>query len=129
MTALNLPAPPRAAFGPPIAVLIEPSPSVRDCVTGLLEPQGFCVCVADGPTADLEQAAFVLVEADRRWRAKGLIRRIRSEHPGLPVAGVLPWWDDDEDDVRGLACFILHVPVREDQLQGLSAVAAAARGP
>ena len=110
----------------PVALLIEPSVGVSGSVAGLLVPHGYDVAVAQGLTDDVHTATLVLVEADRGARAIGLIKCIRALRPDLPIAGVLPWWDDDEREVAGIAQFVLHVPVRDDQLRGLAALAAAA---
>lgn len=123
MNALLAPPSPSAALDSPLAVLIEPSDGVSTCVAELLSAQGFRVCIADGLTDDLALAALAIVEADRGSRTFGLIRRIHAIRPNLPIAGVLPWWADDESDLQGAARFILHVPVREDQLRGLETLA------
>lgn len=126
MTTLDAPASSAARSSMPVAVLIEPSVGVCAGVAGLLAPQGYEICIAKGVPEDLLTAAFALVEADRGARAIELIKRIRAVHPDLPIAGVLPWWDEDERDLAGIAQFILHVPVRDDQLRGLADLAAAA---
>ncbi len=123
MNALLAPPPPSAALDSPLAVLIEPSDGVSTCVAELLSAQGFRVCIADGLTDDLALASLAIVEADRGSRTFGLIRRIHALRPELPIAGVLPWWADDESDLQDAARFILHVPVREDQLRGLETLA------
>ncbi len=110
----------------PVALLIEPSVGVSGSVAGLLVPQGYEVAIAKGLTDDVHIATLVLVEADRGARAIGLIKCIRALRPELPIAGVLPWWDDDEREIAGIAQFVLHVPVRDDQLRGLAALAASA---
>ena len=120
MVALPTPA---AGLSPPLAVLIEPSDVVSAHVTDLLTSQGFRICIADGVTDDLANASLAIVEADRGSRTFGLIRRIHALRPELPIAGVLPWWADDEADLHGVARYILHVPVRDDQLRGLETLA------
>jgi hypothetical protein len=119
---LTLPSP-TTTLDPPLAILIEPSDGVCSCVAELLSSQGFRVCITDGVTDDLAGAALAIVEADRGSRTFGLIRRIHALRPDLPIAGVLPWWADDESDLEGVARYILHVPVRDDQLRGLESLA------
>ncbi len=132
MTTLDMPVSPEPSFHPesspvrPVALLIEPSVGVSGSVAGLLALQGYDVAVAKGLTDDVHTATLVLVEADRGARAIGLIKCIRALRPELPIAGVLPWWDDDEREIVGIVQFVLHVPVRDDQLRGLAALAASA---
>ncbi|MGD9893925.1 MAG: hypothetical protein AB7U18_21790, partial [Dehalococcoidia bacterium] len=120
-TMVALPSP-AAGLSPPLAVLIEPSTVVCSQVADLLTSQGFRVCIAGGVTDDLAVASLAIVEADRGSRTFGLIRRIHALRPELPIAGVLPWWGDDEADLHDLARFILHVPIRDDQLRGLESL-------
>ena len=108
------------------AILVEPSPSVEGAVMDVLTAHGYDVVCVQGFPDGLETAALVVVEAGRDWRAITLIKRIHRLCPDLPLVGVLPWWDEDERDVAGVADFILHVPVREDQLRGLARLAAVA---
>jgi len=128
MTTLEAPLRSAAVVPPPalspVAVLVEPSVGVCASVLGLLEPQGYEVRVARDLAAELDGAALVLVEADRGARTIGLIKRIRALHPDLPIACVLGWWDDDEGEACRICRFILHVPTRDDQLQGLADAAA-----
>lgn len=124
MNARSALSPASAVLDPPLAVLIEPSSSVCSSVAELLAAQGYRVCIATGPTDDLDQACLAVVEADRASRSIGLIRRIHARRPDLPIVGVLPWWTDDEVDLLGSARYVLHVPVRDDQLRGLEALAA-----
>ena len=124
MTALNSAAPAPSALGRPIALFVEPSVGVSASVAGLLAPHGFEISIAKGVPDDLDSAAFVLVEADRGARAVSLIKRIHALRPELPIAGVLPWWDDDERDIADIARFVLHVPLRDDQLEGFARFAA-----
>jgi hypothetical protein len=121
-TMVALPTP-SAGLSPPLAVLIEPSTVVCSSVADLLAAQGFRICIAGGITDDLAVASLAIVEADRGSRTFGLIRRIHRLRPELPIAGVLPWWADDEADLQGAARYILHVPVRDDQLRGLESLA------
>lgn len=126
------PSQPVARFSPhttescPIAFLIEPSPDVERCAAPLLAARGFDVRVVHGIPDNLDEAAFVIVEADRGGRTITLARRVRALRPELPTAGVLRWWNEDESELARLAQFVLHVPVRDDQLQALGRVAAAA---
>jgi hypothetical protein len=129
MTTLEAPLRSAALLPPPatspVALLVDPSMAVCTSVLGLLEPQGYEVRVARDLADELDDAALVLVEADRGARAIGLIKQIRASRPELPIACVLGWWDDDEGEAARICRFVLHVPVREDQLQGLSGFAAA----
>lgn len=125
MTTMDVPVSPATTSSPRVAMLIEPSVGVCASVAGLLGPQGYRICIARGVPEDLVTAAFALVEADRGTRAIGLIKRIRAIYPDLPIAGVLPWWDEAERDLTGIAQFILHVPVRDDELRGLADLATA----
>jgi hypothetical protein len=123
MTTMVVLPTPSAGLSPPLAVLIEPSEIVCSHVADLLIAQGFRICIAGGVTDDLARASLAIVEADRGSRTFGLIRRIHTLRPELPIAGVLPWWADDEADLQGIARYILHVPVRDDQLRGLETLA------
>jgi hypothetical protein len=124
-------APPRAASSTrrskasPAAFLVEPSVVVSASLLGLLEPQGYEVCIASDPMEALDDATLVVVEADRGARTIALIKRLSALRPDLPIVAVLPWWNDDEAEIVRVARFILHVPVRDDQLQGLADLAAA----
>ena len=128
MTTLHSAAPAASSLGRPIALLVEPSVGVSGSVAGLLGPQGFEIAIGKDIPPDLDTAALVLVEADRGARAVSLIKRIHGLRPDLPIAGVLPWWDDDERDIAGIARFVLHVPLRDDQLHGFDRFAAATVG-
>jgi hypothetical protein len=112
-------------LAPPLAVLIEPSDGLCSRVADLLATRGYRVCIANGVTDDLDRAALAVVEADRASRAIGLIRRIHARQPDLVLVGVLPWWTDDEVDILDAARYVLHVPIRDDQLRGLEELAAA----
>jgi hypothetical protein len=123
MNALS-PAPSATALlDPPIAVLIEPSNGVCSSVSAVLAQLGYRVCITNELTDDLDRAALAIVEADRASRAVGLIRRLHALRPDLPIVGVLPWWTEEEVDLLGSARYILHVPIRDDQLRGLEALA------
>lgn len=127
MNALSLLAPARTQAVPPLAILIEPSDGVCTCVAELLAAQGYRVCIASGVTDDLDRAALVVVEADRASRTIALIRRIHAWQPDLALVAVLPWWTDDEVDILDAARYVLHVPIRDDQLRGLEELAAGVR--
>ena len=131
MTALQARLPSKAGRPPgagAIALLVEPSVEVCASVLGTLEAHGYEVRVARDLAEELDGATLVLVEADRGARALGLIRRVQALRPDLPLACVLGWWDDDEGEACRLCRFILHVPVREDQLQGLAEFASSVLG-
>jgi hypothetical protein len=117
------------ATGPPLAVLIEPSGTVAARVIETIASRGFRVHVTTDPEPLIDTTALVIVEADRGARAVGLIRRLHERRPELPIAGVLAWWSDDEREIAAIARYILHVPLRDDQLAGLRDLAASlARG-
>ena len=125
MNAVDGPPLPLLTARPLCTVLVEPSPTVERHVTDVLARHGYdVVCVAGFPDR-LETAALVIVEAGRDWRAITLMKRLHDLRPDLPIVGVLPWWDEDERELAGVAQFILHVPIRNDQLQGLARLAAA----
>ena len=129
MTTLH--APPRAASSTrppktsPTVLLVEPSVGVSASILGLLEPRGYEVRIVSDPSEALDAATFVVIEADRGARMIALIKRLNALRPELPVVAVLPWWNDDEAEIVRVARFILHVPVRDDQLQGLAELAGA----
>lgn len=102
----------------PIAYLIEPSTAVQSEVGGALADCGFDVHVADFGVPDVTRATLVVVEADRGARTIAMMRRVRAIRPDLPAVGVLRWWNEDERDLLRLADFVLHVPLRQDQLAG-----------
>ena len=115
---------PNSRSARPVALLLEPSPAMLACAGPLLAEVGFEVCILDGVPEDLSPPAFVLVEADRGSRTVSLARQVRCHWPEIALAGVLPWWDDDERDLARVVDLIVHVPVREDQLKALRTLAA-----
>lgn len=123
MVTLAAPPSPRNTALAPIAILIEPSPRVAGSIRDLLGLAGYRIDTATEADAALDAATLAIVEADRGARAIRAITRLHGEYPGLPLVSVLPWWDDDEREVLHLVRFVLHVPVRDDQLQGLAAFA------
>jgi hypothetical protein len=128
----TLPAPARTAsvnalsHQTAVALLIEPSACVSASILQPLELQGYEVRVAEDLTEALA-AALVVVEADRGARCIALVKRLHALAPDIPIVGVLPWWNDDEAEVVRIARFILHVPVRDDQVQALADLAESAR--
>jgi len=129
MTTVHAPSRPASATRPPInsptAVLIEPSVGVSASLLGLLEPQGYDVRTVSDPWEAIDDATLVVVEADRGARTIALIKRLSALRPDLPIVAVLSWWNDDEAEIVRVVRFILHVPVRDDQLQGLAGLAGA----
>ena len=129
MTTLH--APPRAASSTrspntsPTVLLVEPSVVVSATLLALLEPQGYEVRIASDPTEEIDVATLVVVEADRGARTIAQIKRLSALRPDLPIVAVLPWWNDDEAEIVRVVRFILHVPIRDDQLQGLVELASA----
>ena len=124
MRAVEAPTLPTYRQSRPVALLLEPSPAMLACAGPLLTEEGFEVCILDGVPEELSPPAFVLVEADRGSRTVALARQVRCHWPEIVLAGVLPWWDDDERDLARVVDLIVHVPVREDQLKALRALAA-----
>src|SRR5262245_5524838 len=117
-------APSEAQIPAPLldAVLIEPSPTVEEQVSTLLAGLGLRVRVEEDLPSDLDGVLLLLVEADRGSRTIALARQARAQRPELPCAGVLRWWNEDEHELAGLVDFILHVPVRGQELDGLASV-------
>jgi hypothetical protein len=109
------------------ALLIEPSPTVEEHVSALLAGLGLRVHVAEDLPPDLGGVSLLLVEADRGSRTIALARQARARWPELPCAAVLRWWNEDERELAALVDFILHVPVRPQELDGLASVALRAR--
>jgi hypothetical protein len=127
MNATEAPTPAGALIPPPDAILIEPSPTVEAQVSALLAELGLRVQVREDLPEDLSSVSLLLVEADRGSRTIALARQARSQRPDLPCAGVLRWWNEDERELAALVDFILHVPVRAQELQGLTPVVMRAR--
>lgn len=123
MNALSPSPSATALLDPPIAVLIEPSDGICSSVSALLAGHGYRVCIANDLTNDLDRASLTIVEADRASRTVGLIRRLHALRPDLPIVGVLPWWTEEEVELVGSVRYVLHVPLRDDQLRGLEAIA------
>jgi hypothetical protein len=105
-----------------VALLIEPSACVSASILEPLELQGYEVRVAEDWT-EAVNAALVVVEADRGAGTVALVKRLHALDPDLPIIGVLSWWNDDEAEIVRIARFILHVPVRDDQVQSLAHIA------
>src|SRR5207248_91207 len=76
---------------------------------------------------DLDGVSLLLVEADRGSRTIALARQARALRPEIPCVGVLRWWNEDERELAALVDFILHVPVRPQELDGLTPVALSVR--
>jgi hypothetical protein len=93
----------------------------------LLADEGYETCILDCVPEDLAPPALVLVEADRGSRTVALARQVRSHWPQIAIAGVLPWWADDERDLARLVDLVVHAPLRDDQLRAFRLLAAAAR--
>lgn len=120
MVTLHTPVRPRRAPSVPVAILIEPSAGVAEAAGAVLTPADYRVEAVSEEEAALDTATLVLVEADRGARAIRAIKRIHAERPDLPVVAVLPWWDEDEREVLHLVRFVLHVPLRDDQLRAMA---------
>jgi hypothetical protein len=111
----------------PVAVLIEPSAQVMGVLVDALTAEGFEVRTVEGLPPDLADASLIVVEADRGGRAIVLSHAVHGRRPEVPIAGVLRWWNEDERDLADVAGLIVHVPVRDDQIQAFRRFARSAR--
>ena len=105
--------------GPPRAVLIGVTATVRTALLPALRSAGFDVL----ETASIEEyagsAAVVVVEADHDPRLVNAVRGVCRSKGGPFVVGVVGWWSDHEPEVARLADAVLHVPLRPAQVQAV----------
>ena len=117
----------RAAKRPPeapLVVLVEVRPASRRLFETVCAAHGCQVvcfhsepCPADEAT--LAGAELLIIEADRGGLAVALARRLRAQLPAVPIGVVLPCWSDCEPDARSTAEFVIHAPLRQNEVSGV----------
>jgi hypothetical protein len=65
------------------------------------------------------EAELLIIEADRGGLAVALARRLRAQAPAVPIAVVLPCWSESEPEARSTAEFVVHAPLRENEVNGV----------
>jgi hypothetical protein len=64
-------------------------------------------------------AELLIIEADRGGLAVSLARRLRAQAPAVPIALILPCWSESELDARSTAEFVIHAPLRQNEVNGV----------
>ena len=67
----------------------------------------------------LAGAELFIIEADRGGLAVALARRLRAQAPAVPIAVVLTCWSESEREARSIAEFVIHAPLRENEVNGV----------
>ena len=105
--------------GPPRAVLIGLTPSMRAALAPSLRSAGFDVLESASVEEHDCRAAVVVVEADHDPRLITAVRAACRSTGDAFIVGVVGWWSDHEPEVRRLADAVLHVPLRAPQVRAV----------
>jgi hypothetical protein len=99
-------------------------PGSRRLIEGVCAAHGCqVVCFSSAPSSVDEVvvagAELLIIEADRGGLAVALARRLRAQVPAVPIAVVLPCWSESEPEARSTAEFVVHAPLRENEVNGV----------
>jgi hypothetical protein len=108
----------------PVVALVEVRPGSRRLIEGACAAHGCqVVCFSSAPSSVDEVAVagaeLLIIEADRGGIAVALARRLRAQAPAVPIAVVLPSWSESESEARSTAEFVIHAPLRQNEVNGL----------
>jgi hypothetical protein len=108
----------------PLVALVEVRPASRRLFETVCAAHGCqVVCLPPEPCsadeATLAGAELLIIEADRGGLAVSLARRLRAQVPAVPIAVVLPCWSESEPEARSTAEFVIHSPLRQNEIGGV----------
>jgi hypothetical protein len=108
----------------PLVALVEVRPGSRRLFEAVCTAHGcHVVCFSSDPSsvdeAVVAGAELLIIEADRGGLAVGLARRLRAQVPAVPIAVVLPCWSESEPEARSTAEFVIHAPLRQNEISGV----------
>lgn len=108
----------------PVVALVGVRPGSRRLIEGVCAAHGCqVVCFSSAPSSVDEVvvagAELLIIEADRGGLAVALARRLRAQVPAVPIAVVLPCWSESEPEARSTAEFVVHAPLRENEVNGV----------
>jgi hypothetical protein len=114
----------RRAPATPLVALVEVRPGSRRLIEGVCTAHGCQVaCFSSAPPSAGEAvvagAELLIIEADRGGLAVSLARRLRAQAPAVPIALILPCWSESELDARSTAEFVIHAPLRQNEVNGV----------
>jgi hypothetical protein len=114
----------RRAPATPLVALVEVRPGSRRLIEGVCAAHGCkVVCFSSAPSsvdeAVVAGAELLIIEADRGGLAVALARRLRARAPAVPIAVVLPSWSESEPEARSTTEFVIHAPLRENEVNGV----------